>query len=266
MSGADYFSQRSWRNPSEPRDGILQFALNTKMNLFEFLASQPTLFADFNLFMSTVMGTQPMWLDWFDVQGRLLAGAKDDGVLLVDVGGGRGHDVQLFHERFVNEAKGELVLQDLPGVIADIRDGALDRRIKRMGRDFFEPQPVKGKSPVDRQLKPSANLTLGARIYYLHHILHDWSDKYCLQILAPLRDAMTPGYSKLIIHDLVLSDMDVSETQARFDMAMMTINSGMERSAHHFTELLGKAGLKVTGVWSWPDKDGVIEAEVEVAV
>ncbi|KAH7386795.1 putative O-methyltransferase [Phaeosphaeria sp. MPI-PUGE-AT-0046c] len=249
MSGAEYLSQRSWKNPSEPRDALLQYAFKTKMNLFEFLASQPALFADFNLFMGATMGTQPIWLDWYDVQGRLIAGAKDDEVLLVDVGGGKGHDVQVFNERFGKEGKGGLVLQDTPGVIEDIGDDALDGRIRKMGHDFFEPQPVKG-----------------ARVYFLHHILHDWSDKYCVQILKYLRDAMTPGYSKLIIHDLVLPDMEVSEMQARFDLAMMTINSGMERSAQQFTELLAEAGLKVTSVWSWPDKDGVIEAEVEIAV
>lgn len=160
MSGAEYLAQRSWKNPSEPRDALLQYAFNTKMNLFEFLASQPALFADFNLFMGATMGTQPIWLDWFDVRGRLLAGAKDDEVLLVDVGGGKGHDVQVFNERFGKEAKGELVLQDTPGVIGDIGDNALDGRIKKMGHDFFEPQPVTGELLVDRQLKASADHTL----------------------------------------------------------------------------------------------------------
>jgi hypothetical protein len=61
----------------------------------------------------------------------------------------------------------------------------------------------------------------GARAYFLHHILHDWSDKYCLQILKQLRDAMTPGYSKLIIHELVLPDVGATELQARFDLTMM---------------------------------------------
>lgn len=73
---------------------------------------------------------------------------------------------------------------------------------------------------------------------------------------------MTPGYSKLIIHDLVLPDVGASTTQANFDMAMMTINSGMERSAHQFTQLLENAGFKVTSIWSFPDKDGIVEAEV----
>lgn len=94
---------------------------------------------------------------------------------------------------------------------------------------------------------------LGARIYFPHHILLDWSDKSCSQIF------------KIILHDLALPNIEVSEVQARFDMTMVTINSGMERNVLQFTVLLGRAGLKITGGWTWSDKDGVIEAEVEFA-
>lgn len=94
---------------------------------------------------------------------------------------------------------------------------------------------------------------LGARIYFPHHILLDWSDKSCSQIF------------KIILHDLALPNIEVSEVQARFDMTMVTINSGMERNVLQFTMLLGRAGLKITGGWTWSDKDGVIEAEVEFA-
>lgn len=159
MSGAEYLAQRNWQNPSEPRDALLQYAFKTNMNLFEFLASQPELFADFNLFMGATMGSMPSWVEWFDVRGRLIDGAKDseDEVLLVDVGGGKGHDVQIFHERYWQEGMGALVLQDLPGVISDIGDDMLDGRIRKMGCDFFEEQPVKGKSLVQCVLVMEAN-------------------------------------------------------------------------------------------------------------
>jgi hypothetical protein len=101
-------------------------------------------------------------------------------------------------------------------------------------------------------------------VYFLQYILHNWSDKYCLMILKHIRDAMTPGYSKLIIHDIVLPAVGASEVQARFDLVMMAINSGMERSARDFTVLLETAGFKVTETWSWPDKNGIVEAEVAV--
>lgn len=41
---------------------------------------------------------------------------------------------------------------------------------------------------------------------------------------------MAPGYSKLLIHELILPDTGAAEIQARFDLVMMTFNGGMERS------------------------------------
>jgi hypothetical protein len=73
---------------------------------------------------------------------------------------------------------------------------------------------------------------------------------------------MIPGYSKLIIHDLVLPDVGASAIQANFDLGMMSINSGMERSAHESTRLLESAGFKITVIWSFPEKERIVEAEV----
>lgn len=73
---------------------------------------------------------------------------------------------------------------------------------------------------------------------------------------------MTPGYSKLLIHDLILPDVGVTEIQARFDLTMMTFNSGMERSRKEWTKLLEDAGFNVLGLWEHLDVDGIVEAEV----
>ena len=81
-------------------------------------------------------------------------------------------------------------------------------------------------------------------------------------ILKHLYDAMKPGYSKLIIRDLVLPDTGVTEHQASFDMALMAFNSGIERSTSQWRKLLEGAGFKVTGIWGWLDKEGIVEAEV----
>jgi hypothetical protein len=41
---------------------------------------------------------------------------------------------------------------------------------------------------------------------------------------------MIPGYSKLLVHELILPNTGAAEIQARFDLVMMTLNGGMERS------------------------------------
>jgi hypothetical protein len=73
---------------------------------------------------------------------------------------------------------------------------------------------------------------------------------------------MKPGYSKLLIHDLILPDTGSAEIQARFDLVMMTFNGGMERSKSQWAELLGKAGFCNIKLWEHFDHDGIIEAEV----
>lgn len=101
-------------------------------------------------------------------------------------------------------------------------------------------------------------------MYFYHHILHDWSDEHCLRILAPVREAMKPGYSKLLLHDLVLPEKGATPFQANYDMVMMAFNSGIERTGKQWTDLLEKAGFVVTKIWHPEnDADGLVEAMIK---
>lgn len=72
---------------------------------------------------------------------------------------------------------------------------------------------------------------------------------------------MKPGYSKLLIHDLILPDEHPSAYQCIFDMTMMTFNGGAERSQKQWTELLQGAGFEVVKFWiEDEDADGIVEA------
>ncbi|KAI0896495.1 putative O-methyltransferase [Annulohypoxylon nitens] len=229
------------RCPSDPHDGFIQYALQTKLSVFQLFGEMPSLAKDFNVFMGNTMGARSYWVDWFPVQQQLIDDASQDSALLVDVGGGRGHDLAAFHSRYPN--KGLLVLQDLAAVTDKIE--GLDPSIKQMTYDFFTEQPVKD-----------------ARTYFYHHILHDWSDQKCLEILGQLRKAMRPGYSKLLIHEMIIPEQNASTFHAVYDMAMMTFNSGMERSEKQWEELLNKAGFEVIKFWppQEVDADGIVEA------
>lgn len=88
------------------------------------------------------------WGDWFPVQERVLAGADSDPerALVVDIGGGRGHDLMLFQKRFP-DAPGKLVLEDLPSVIDEAASDLNACGIQGVKYDFFkEANPVKGPS------------------------------------------------------------------------------------------------------------------------
>ena len=86
------------------------------------------------------------WLhpDYYPAALRLGHGARTDkdAVLIVDVGGSTGHDLDLFVEANPG-IPGRLVLQDLPEIIAQARPRS--SRIEATVHDFFTLQPIKGK-------------------------------------------------------------------------------------------------------------------------
>lgn len=96
--------------------------------------------------MTGVRGGRPHWVNWYPIQERIIDGASgnDEDVLLVDVGGGRGHDLDTFIRRFP-DAKGRFILEDLPAVIDDYQ--AINPRIDPVKHDFFTRQPVHGERP-----------------------------------------------------------------------------------------------------------------------
>lgn len=244
FKGPKFLRESGFAAPKEPKDGFVQYNFQTKLPAFEYLVTQPELLANFNAFMGNTMGNRAYWYDWYPVQDRILQGVDTSSALLVDIAGGRGHDVQAFHQKF--PGYGGLVLQDLPQALNGIKDGELASEIEKVEYDFFKEQPIKN-----------------ARVYFMHHILHDWSDSYCLEILGPIRKAMKPAYSKLLIHDLILPNEGASTYQCIYDMTMMAFNGGAERSRKQWTALLDTAGFDVTFWVDDEDADGIVEAVVK---
>ncbi|KAJ4244757.1 hypothetical protein NW762_014333 [Fusarium torreyae] len=246
IKGPEFLRVNGHVSPSDPKNGFMQYAHHTNRDVFGFMITKPEILKDFDLFMGNTMGNRGYWYDWFPVKERLLDDLDPSNTLLVDVGGGKGHDLASFRSIFPES--GSLVLQELAQVLERIGSDDLHPSIKRMQHDFFTEQPIKG-----------------ARAYFLHHILHDWSDQHCLGILKHLRDAMKPGYSKLLIHELILPDVGATAQQCIFDMTMMAFNSAMERSRSQWTALLSEAGFDIVEFCvNDEDSDGLVEAVVRV--
>jgi hypothetical protein len=151
--GPKYLREKGYRCPTDPKAGFVQYAFNTDLTTFELISTMPDTFKDFNAFMGRTVGARVKWLEWYDVQGRLIQGARKDVPLLVDVGGGKGHDMLRFHDVYPNT--GPLILQDLAPVIASVQD--LPNEIEKLSYDFFTPQPVKGKSTFGTFVEVDAN-------------------------------------------------------------------------------------------------------------
>ena len=105
------------------------------------------------------------------------------------------------------------------------------------------------------------SIALGARAYYFRNIFHDWSDENCRKILEQTKSAMIPGYSKILINDLVVTDQKEGLFMTRSDMNMLALLGSMERSAKQWHELIEGTGLTVAKIWT---KEARYESIVEV--
>lgn len=122
-------------------------------------------------------------------------------------------------------------MQDLPEVAANgtaslsSQPKDLVDRVSFQGHDFFQPQPQ-----------------LGASVYLLRMILHDWAKAEAVQILSRLVPALDSG-SKIVIMDTVLPRPgEVPVTKERLlrvrDLTMMQAFNSRERSLDDWKELL----------------------------
>lgn len=107
------------------------------------------------------------------------------------------------------------------------------------------------------------NSDIGARVYYLHSVLHDWPDERCLQILRRLRQAMEPGYSKILINENIVLETGTSWNITSMDWTMMAMAASAERTEVQWRELLKSAGLQISGIWT---KDPACESLIEVTL
>lgn len=100
----------------------------------------------------------------------------------------------------------------------------------------------------------------GARAYFLHQILHDYSDATCLQILRQIIPAMQPGRSKILINELVLPDQGANWFTTTLDLGVLNTLAARERTESEFRELFKEVGLEVRGIWKHPQGyDSVME-------
>ncbi|KAF2852736.1 putative hydroxyindole O-methyltransferase [Plenodomus tracheiphilus IPT5] len=203
-------------------------------------SSQPTPphLDEFDKFMSAYRAGKANWYDqgFYPVSERLIKGfdASIGEVLLVDVGGGRGHDAGLFATQY-STRPGKLILQD--------------PAFHSQAHDFFTPQPIQG-----------------ARAYSLHSILHDWDDEEGIKILENLVPALKPGYSRVLLNEIVLSEQHPTIAATSMDMMMLAHFAVRERTEADWKAMLEKAGLMLVKTYSYPRvAESVIEAELSTA-
>ncbi|KAM3547888.1 hypothetical protein MY1884_009401 [Beauveria asiatica] len=242
----EYSRKRAFQNPADSKDTSLMYAYATDKDLFSWIQSQ----GYGKHFNDHMVGYHPWpWMstDRFPIRERLIEGADKnaDASFLVDLGGSLGQDLTDL-SRYYPEIPGKLILQDLPPVISQIKNPKPE--FIPMAHDFLTEQPIKG-----------------ARAYYMHSTLHDWPDDVCETILAHIKAAMKPGYSKILVHENVIPTTKASWEATALDMVMLTLFSSQERNEAQWRSLLeAKAGLKITKIWKLDlPNECLIECDLE---
>src|SRR5688572_29090733 len=201
---------------------------------FDFLAKDADAASRFSETMIGIHGMEP----------AAVAEAYDfSGVeTLLDVGGASGHMLATILERHPS-TRG--VLYDLPHVVTDapalLAARGVAERVTIAGGSFFEHVPAGGDA------------------YILSHIVHDWDEEKCLALLGHVRRAMKPG-GRLLIVEMVLPEGDAPHPGKMFDMVMLVIPGGQERTAEEYRALLARAGFRLERVVPTASAVSVVEA------
>lgn len=198
--------------------------------------------------MADYRSGKPSWVDheFYPVSDRLIKGFNSDysEVFLVDVGGGKGHDLLELKEKYPH-IPGRLILQDRLSVITT---AVSDDIFEAICHDFFTVQPV-----------------MHARTYFLHSILHNWGDNDCIRILQQIKPAMKPGYSRLLLNEIVMPLQNATWPMTSMDQLMLILAASRERTEAHLTKLLQQAGFSIVKIYSDElSQESLVEAELDL--
>lgn len=91
----------------------------------------------------------------------------------------------------------------------------------------------------------------GADVYLLCRVLHNWDNAACTRLLGHCAQAMGPR-ARLLIAERVLPDSGHPPLSLAYDLLMMVMTQGAERTAHEYESLLRRTGLHTRDVRDLP--------------
>jgi hypothetical protein len=160
-----------------------------------------------------------------------------------DIGGGSGEATTKVLKRYPHI---NAVVFDLPHVIERtgmrLRDDGLSDRCTLVGGDFFRSIPVE------------------ADLYFMRQILHDWTHDQSVTILKNLRASAKPG-SRLLVSDCVVNEQPKNENTPFYDLLMLYITGGRERTVSEFEAIFDQSGFRLTNIVDTGFWFGAIEAK-----
>jgi SAM-dependent methyltransferase len=165
---------------------------------------------------------------------------------IIDVGGGNGillASVLKAHP----EMRG--VLAALPHVL---------ERAQQRGFLADELQARSAMQPCDF----FRDVPSGCRAYMMKSVIHDWDDEHAEKILANCRRAV-PEDGALLLVEWTLHEGNVHPGGKLFDVVMLVMTGGKERTAEEYRQLLARSGFRLNQVIPTASDLSIIEALTE---
>ena len=206
-------------------------------SIFEHLAEKPEQAKLFNEMMIGFHGEEPPAI----AEGYDFSEIKT----IVDVGGGTGNLLTTILQAYP-EMQG--ILFDLPHVAEEAQDLIETKNLSAnctiVSGSFFDSVPK------------------GGDVYILSHIIHDWSEEQCLQILENCRSAMSAD-ARLLVIEMVIPPGNDFHPAKLLDLQMLTVAGGQERTKEEYAELLGRSGFDLVKIIPTKSPVSVIEAQIK---
>jgi ubiquinone/menaquinone biosynthesis C-methylase UbiE len=225
-----------WRNVMHSvKTGDIAFDNHFGKSVWEYYAENPEDSRIFNQSMTSISE----WVNDAVTTAYDFSGFEK----IVDIGGGHGSLLAAVLS-VSPEAKG--ILFDRSDVVEGagnvIEAKGVQDRCEAVAGDFFSSVPE------------------GADAYMMKFIIHDWNDEQCVQILRNCRQAMNPG-GKLLVIEMVIPTGNENHIGKLFDLNMLVMTGGRERTEEDFRTLYQKAGFRLTRVVRTESPFCIIEGE-----
>jgi hypothetical protein len=201
-------------------------------HIFEYLKQNPEEGKIFNDAMTQIsMIDSPAVADAYNFDGIRS---------IVDIAGGHGLLLATILKRNP-QMKG--TLYELPHVLEGAKNGPLkpvmDRCTLASG-DMFSSVPA------------------GADAYIMKHIIHDWPDDRCIQILKACRAHVNSGGRLLVVDNVIHPGNEFSPGKF-LDLQMLIFPSGCERTEKQFRDLFSASGWQLKRIIPTAAADSIVE-------
>jgi SAM-dependent methyltransferase len=222
LYGEDWVWQAYGNMTHSVRTGAPAFTKTHGQPFYGYLHAHPRAAARFNAAMTGFSSHETAAIleayDFSDVRS------------VVDIGGGHGALLAALlraHPRMTG------TLFDLPSVLAGaasvLGEPGIAERARTVAGDFFDEAPA------------------GADLYVMKSVLHNWDDVDALRLLSTCGTAMAPE-ARLLVIERVVPDGNAPAEAKLFDINMLVVAGGRERTEPEYRRLFADAGLTLTRI------------------